>query len=198
MSVLTLASTSTSRQVVLRAAGIAFEVRPSGVDEDALHGLPPDEHVRVLATAKALAVANTLTDAVVLGCDSMLLVDGTVLGKPRDAAQALAWWEHRANTAAELLTGHCLVEVTGGRTGRMTDAVVRSTVHFAAPTPDEIRAYVATGEPLTAAGAFTIEGHGAPFMKGITGDYTNVLGLSVPTLRTMLKELDLSITDFWT
>ena len=130
-----------------------------------------------------------------LGCDSVLAFDGEILGKPADAAEATRRWQRMRGRSGVLHTGHCLVDVAAGR---RAEAVASTTVHFADVTDDEIAAYVATGEPLQVAGAFTIDGLGGPFVERIEGDPGTVVGLSLPLLRRLLAELDLRITDLWT
>lgn len=195
VSTLVLASASPARLRLLRAAGLQPIVMVSGVDESGVDGSPRDV-VQQLATLKATAVAERIDvpAALVVGCDSLLELDGVALGKPRDAAQAVARWQAMRGRAGTLLTGHCVID---GRTGRRAEAVAQTTVHFGAPTDDEIHAYVGTGEPLEVAGAFTIDGRGAAFVDRIDGDWGNVVGLSIPTLRNLLAELGTGIVDLW-
>jgi septum formation protein len=189
-----LASASASRLRVLRDAGIEPEVAVSGVDESVTDDLDTAALVAVLAERKATVVAGTRPDALVLGCDSMLDLGGVALGKPETAEQAASMWHARAGRPGTLYTGHCLIH---GPAGRQATAVAATTVRFGTPSADEIAAYVATGEPLLAAGGFTIEGFGAPFVAGIDGDPSNVLGLSMPLLRRLLAELGVPITGLW-
>ena len=189
-----LASGSASRLRVLTDAGIDPEVVVSGVDETATGNLDTASLVAVLAERKAVAVAGIRPDALVLGCDSMLDIGGAALGKPATAEQATSMWQARTSELGTLYTGHCVIH---GPASRQSTAVAATTVRFGAPSPDEIAAYVATGEPLQAAGGFTIEGFGAPFVEGIDGDPSNVLGLSMPLLRRMLAEVGVPITDLW-
>jgi septum formation protein len=130
----------------------------------------------------------------VLGCDSVLALDGEILGKPADAADATRRWLRMRGRTGVLHTGHCLVDVD---TGTAAGAVAGTTVHFAEITDAEIDAYVATGEPLRVAGAFTIDGLGGPFVERIDGDPGTVIGLSLPLLRHLLRELGIAITDLW-
>lgn len=189
---LVLASSSTTRLKVLREAGIDPIVSASGVDED-VDAADTRAAVAVLSERKASAVSARLPGALVLGCDSLLDVDGEALGKPRDASQAVQFWHLLRGRDAELLTGHCLIAPSG----EVVVAVEGTTVAFGEPTDAEIGAYVASGEPLALAGAFSIDGLGAPFVDGIRGDVSNVLGLSLPLLRTMLRRLGFGISEFW-
>lgn len=193
---LVLASQSPARLGLLRNAGLAPEVIVSGVDEDALTAPTPAELARVLAEAKAAAVAARAeaAGALVVGCDSVLELDGQALGKPADAEDATARWKSMRGRSGVLRTGHC---VTDTATGRSVSATASTTVRFGEPTDAEIAAYVASGEPLHVAGAFTLDGRSAPFVEGIDGDHGNVIGLSLPLLRKLLAELGIPITDLW-
>jgi septum formation protein len=196
---LILASSSPARLATLRAAGIEPEVVVSGVPEDGVDGLPVAEAVRTLAARKADAVTARLArrrgEALVLGCDSLLAFDGEVRGKPASAAEARSWLRHQRGRQGTLLTGHAVLEI--GTRGRAV-AVSRTVVRFGDPTDAEVDAYVASGEPLRVAGAFTIDGRGAPFVDGIDGDPGTVVGLSLPLLRRLLADLGVPITDLWT
>jgi nucleoside triphosphate pyrophosphatase len=189
---LVLASGSVTRLRVLKTAGIDPEVVVSGVDETA-EGLATAEAVAVLAERKALAVARSRPEALVLGCDSLLDLDGTSFGKPSDAAEATRIWGVLKGRSARLCTGHCLVN---GRVGKKIE-VATTVVRFGTPTDREISAYVESGEPLGLAGAFSIDGLGAAFVDGIDGDVGNVLGLSMPVLRTMLFGFGISLVELW-
>lgn len=178
---------------MLREAGLDPQVQVSGADETDHDGLTVPGLVQVLADRKASAVAAGRPDALVLGCDSLLELDGEPLGKPADGAAAAAMWRRLSGREGALLTGHCLIE-PGGRRSR---GVARTLVRFGRPTDAEIAAYVATGEPLSLAGAFSIDGRSAPFIDGIDGDPSNVVGLSLPLLRRLLAGAGLAITDLW-
>ncbi|MFC5719015.1 Maf family protein [Streptomyces gamaensis] len=193
---LVLASASPARLGLLRAAGLDPEVIVSGVDEDGVTAASPAELARLLAVAKAEAVAARpeAAGALVVGCDSVLELDGQALGKPRDAEDAIARWKSMRGRSGVLRTGHCLIDTADGR---QVSATASTTVRFGEPGDDEIAAYVATGEPLYVAGAFTLDGRCAPFIDGIDGDHGNVIGLSLPLLRTLLAELGVAITDLW-
>lgn len=195
---LVLASQSPARLALLRQAGLAPEVVVSGVDEDALTAPTPGELARILAEAKAAAVAARpeTAGALVVGCDSVLELDGRALGKPADAEDATARWKSMRGRSGVLRTGHCVIDTAAG--GRQVSATASTTVRFGDPTDDEIAAYVESGEPLFVAGAFTLDGRSAPFIDGIDGDPGNVIGLSLPLLRRLLAGLDVAITDLWT
>ncbi len=203
---LVLASASPARLTTLRAAGIRPTVLVSNVDEDAvlvaaddgLTDLAPAVVVELLAREKAADVATTHNpDALVLGCDSMLEIDGDVVGKPRDAATAQERWRHMRGRSGVLHTGHCLIDNRSGGTSRGAVAASATTVHFANLSDEEITAYVATGEPLNVAGAFTIDGLGGPFVDRIEGDHHGVVGVSLPLLRRLLGDVEVSIHELW-
>ncbi len=193
---LVLASQSPARLGLLRQAGMAPEVVVSGVDEETVSASTPAELARVLAEAKAETVAARAeaAGALVLGCDSVLELDGHALGKPVDAEDATARWKSMRGRSGVLQTGHCLIDTVSGTRRSATAGTV---VRFGEPTDAEIAAYVASGEPLYVAGAFTLDGRSAPFIDGIEGDHGNVIGLSLPLLRCLLGELGLSVTDLW-
>jgi septum formation protein len=189
-----LASASPARLAVLRGAGLDPEVIVSGVDEDSYSAATTGELTALLAAAKAAAVAATQVSGVVIGCDSMLDLDGVALGKPADAEEAIARWQAMRDRTGTLLTGHCVIDAA---TGQRASGVASSVIRFGAPTDEEIAAYVGTGEPLGMAGAFTIEGLGGWFVDSIDGDHNNVIGISLPLLRTLLLDLNVTIPALW-
>jgi len=190
-----LASASPARLATLRAAGVEPSVVVSGVDESQVDGLPPAELAVRLAALKCAAVATDVHDgSLVLGCDSVLELEGRALGKPDDAADAVRRWEAMRGRSGVLHTGHCLRDT---RSGAEVSAVASTVVHFADVTDDEIAAYVASGEPLHVAGAFTVDGLGGAFVTGIEGDHHNVVGLSLPLLRDLVARLGHTWTDLW-
>ncbi|HLV03664.1 Maf family protein [uncultured Georgenia sp.] len=200
---LVLASASPARLATLRSAGFAPDVVVSDVDEAAaLEAAPgdagPADQVLLLSRAKARDVArrDTARDALVVGCDSMLELDGAVHGKPADAAEAVARWRRMRGRSGVLHTGHWIVD-TRGPEARETGGVSSTTVHFADLSDAEITAYVATGEPLAVAGAFTVDGLGGPFVRRVEGDHHGVVGISLPLLRELLGELGVQVTDLW-
>ncbi|BBZ73817.1 Maf family protein [Mycobacterium paraseoulense] len=207
MTRLVLASASSGRRKVLRQAGVDPLVVVSGVDEDAVvaelgPGAEPAEVVCALADAKAARVAGELggavaADCVVLGCDSMLHLDGELCGKPGSADAAMAQWRGMAGRSGRLHTGHCLLRLSGGAiTGREVQSAC-TTVRFADPSDADLRAYVGGGEPLHVAGGFTLDGLGGWFVDGIDGDPSNVIGVSLPLLRSMLGRVGLSVAALW-
>ncbi len=193
---LVLASASPARLATLRSAGVSPEVVVSGVDESQVTVEDPAALALELASLKARAVAETLghEPAWVIGCDSVLELDGAIHGKPADVDEARSRWLLMRGRSGVLHTGHCLVETgTGREVARSADTVV----HFAEPSDEEIDAYLATGEPLKVAGAFTLDGLGGAFVRGIEGDPHTVVGIGLPLLRDMFGELGVRWTDLW-
>ena len=175
-------------------AGINPIVCPSDFDESQVNLSNPLELVQVLARSKAENVAFQFTDALVLGCDSVLSIDGEIHGKPSDAVEAIARWQKMRGGVGDLYTGHALID------RQKHQSLVRyqvTRVYFANPSDREIEAYVASGEPLKCAGCFALEGRGGLFVEKIEGCHSNVIGLSLPLLRRMLGELGYNIADFW-
>jgi septum formation protein len=193
---LVLASASPARLATLRAAGIEPSVVVSGVDEGQVTGLEPAALAQRLAELKCAAVAEQQHEgALVLGCDSVLELDGQALGKPGDPDEAVARWRAMRGRSGTLHTGHSLRDTASGRQANGTGSTV---VHFADVTDAEIATYVESGEPLQVAGAFTIDGLGGAFVTRIEGDHHNVVGLSLPLLRDLVAELGHAWTDLWT
>jgi septum formation protein len=213
---LILGSASAARLATLQRAGVSPYVLVSDVDEDSVVALAasrfgelaPQDVALVLARAKCEAVTSLLTSqacpqdaplgALVLGCDSVLEFEGEIHGKPVDEAEAISRWKRMRGASAVLHSAHWLIDDRdddNGGTGATMGAVASTIVHFAKITDDEIAAYVATGEPLQVAGAFTIDGLGGPFVSGIEGDHHNVVGLSLPVFREMLSEIDVGWFD---
>lgn len=192
-----LASASPARLQLLRQAGLAPEVVVSGVDETTIQSPRVAELVALLAAAKAQAVARTQTDALVIGCDSLLEFRGEALGKPADAAETRDRWRRMSGRTGVLHTGQALLDVQQGSIARRDVAVASTTVHFAAPSAAEIEAYIGSGEPLQVAGAFTLDGLGGPFVRRIEGDPSAVVGLSLPLLRDQLARSGLTVVDLW-
>jgi septum formation protein len=194
---LVLASASPARLGLLRQAGLSPEVVVSDVDESTVRAARVGEQVALLAAAKAGAVAGRETDALVIGADSMLEFRGQALGKPADQADARDRWRRMSGRSGVLHTGQALFDVRDGGVVARDVAVVSTTVYFASPSPQEVEAYLATGEPLAVAGAFTLDGLGAPFVRRVEGDPAAVVGLSLAVLRTQLAKRGLAITDLW-
>jgi septum formation protein len=189
-----LASSSPARLAVLRAAGLEPRVIVSGVDESAFSAGTPAELAGQLAQAKAAAVASGLATGLVIGCDSLLDLDGRALGKPGSAAEAAERWRDMSGRTGTLVTGHCVINAA---TGQRAASVAATRVRFGIPSEQEIAAYVASGEPLAVAGAFTLDGRGGWFVEGIDGDHGTVLGISLPLLRRLLADLGFAVTDLW-
>jgi septum formation protein len=191
-----LASASSGRLRTLRNAGVEPEVEVSGVDEDAITATSPAELVQALAHAKAVTVAGRQRGKLlVLGCDSLLELDGRALGKPSSAEEAIARWQAMRGRTAVLHTGHTLIEVADSSAVRVLDRLASTEVRFGDPSDAEISAYVGTGEPLRVAGAFTVDGFGGWFVDAVAGDHHNVVGLSLPLLRRMLLEFGYAVSD---
>lgn len=198
MTDLILASTSPARKKLLTEAGIRYRDISPGVDEDLEvernNPQTAQELTELLARKKAEAVAAIQSDALVLGCDSALLFDGEILGKPLEPEIAIVRWRKLRGNSGELFSGHHLIDT---KTGNRTSLVTSTKVQFADLSDQQIERYVATGEPLQVAGAFTIDGIGGAFVESISGDYHTVVGLSLVGLRKMVTELGLEYQDLW-
>lgn len=206
MTRIVLGSASSGRLQVLRQAGVEPLVLVSGTDEDAViaanDGAPPHDVVAALAAAKADAVAATLAadvaaDCVVIGCDSMLFTDGQLRGKPGSPGAARDAWHAMAGRSGQLYTGHCLIRLRHGEITHHERESAVTTVHFGTPSDTELAAYVNSGEPLQVAGGFTLDGLGGWFIDHIDGAPSNVIGLSLPLLRSLLGRTGLSIAEVW-
>jgi septum formation protein len=189
-----LASASPARRRLLQSAGIQPLVSQSNFDESQVQLTNPADLVQTLALRKAETVTPYFTEALILGCDSVLAIDGEIHGKPADAADAIARWQQMRGKIGDLYTGHALIDLTQNK------SLVRcrvTRVYFANISDRQIEAYVATGEPLNCAGCFALEGKGSAFVEKLEGCHTNVIGLSMPLLRQMLSDLGYDITNFW-
>ncbi|GET35952.1 Maf family protein [Microseira wollei] len=189
-----LASASPARRKLLQNAGIEPIVCQSDFDESQVQLSDPAELVQILAQRKAETVASQFPDALVLGCDSVLSVNGEIHGKPADVSEAIARWQIMRGNVGDLYTGHALIDTKQGKT--LVQLQV-TRVYFADVSSSQIAAYVATGEPLKCAGCFALEGRGGLFVEKLEGCHSNVIGLSLPLLRRMLGELGYDVTDFW-
>ncbi|WP_261164911.1 nucleoside triphosphate pyrophosphatase [Microbacterium sp. Marseille-Q6965] len=206
-----LASTSPARLMLMRQAGIEPRLEAPGVDEEAeiaaveaaeSRTLPPGEHVLVLARLKARDVASRLAtedfDGIVIGGDSMFELDGVVYGKPHTSERATARWHEMRGRTGVLHSGHSVIRVSPGAEPREVHAVAEAAVSFAADVDDaEIAAYVATGEPLQVAGAFTVDSLGGAFIERVEGDPSTVVGMSLSTVRRLVRDLGITWTDLW-
>lgn len=200
-----LASASPARLAVLRAAGIEPSVVVSGIDEhaiiDNLSDASPGELVTALARAKAEAVLETVTgphsDAVIVGCDSMLSFGGEMIGKPGSVDVARKRWAAMAGSTGELVTGHAVLRLENGEQAATSADSHTTTVRFGTPSDEELEAYLGTGEPLNVAGAFTLDGFGGWFIEGIDGDSSSVTGISLPLTRRLLADVGIHVTDLW-
>ncbi|MBJ8338442.1 septum formation inhibitor Maf [Antrihabitans sp. YC3-6] len=217
MTTFILASASPARLKVLRAAGLEPVVRVSDVDEDAVAaalpaGTTPEGVVVALAQAKARTVAAELSagldgvcwldgadafDSVLVGCDSMLHIASELQGKPLTVEVARQRWATMAGRSGELLTGHCVLRLRDGKVVAAASGCTTTTVHFGSPTDADLTAYLASGEPLQVAGAFTLDGLGGWFVEKIDGDPSSVIGIGLPLVRRLLSEVGVSISDLW-
>ncbi|MEA5616868.1 nucleoside triphosphate pyrophosphatase [Cronbergia sp. UHCC 0137] len=189
-----LASASPARLRLLQTVGIKPIVCPSDFDESQIQSSDPGKLVQILAQCKAETVAPQFPSALIMGCDSVLAINGQIYGKPGNGDEAIARWNLMQNNVGDLYTGHVLIDKSQKRT------IVKSQVtkvYFAPMSDRAIAAYVKTGEPLKCAGAFALEGFGSLFVEKIAGCHSNVIGLSLPLLRQMLAELGYEVTDFW-
>ena len=193
---LVLASQSPSRRMLLEQGGVTPVLRPAHIDEDAviasLHGVDAATTVSTLARAKAETAIAEFPDDVVVGCDSMLLLDGELLGKPHTVEKTVERWKAQRGKVAQLLTGPA---VWFG--GEWVVDTVATTIRFGDVSDADIHAYAESDQPLECAGAFTLEALGSWFIDSIDGDPTSVIGLSMPLLRRCLYRFGLNASDFW-
>ena len=189
-----LASASPARLRLLQTIGIEPTVCPSQFDESQIQLANPQALVEALANGKAEVVSQRFPDALVLGCDSVLALDGEIYGKPETPEVAIARWKTMRGKVGMLYTGHFLLDT---RQGKAVTGCGITEVHFATVSDRQIAAYVATGEPLNCAGCFALEGRGGLFVEKLVGCHSNVIGLSLPLLRSLIEQLDYDIVDFW-
>lgn len=194
---LILASASAGRLRLLRQAGFDPQVIVSGVDESLTVASEAGEVVMELALAKAATVAASVTEGLVIGADSLLDIDGEVLGKPADIDDARQRWATLAGRTGVLRTGQAVLLIEGDEVRGMDVAEAAATVRFGRPDEAELEAYLRSGEPIHVAGAFTIDGLGAQFIDSIDGDVGTVIGLSLPLLRAQAARLGIRLTDLW-
>jgi septum formation protein len=189
-----LASASPARRRLLQSVGINPLVCVSHFDEAQIQLSDPVVLVETLAQRKAEVVLGQVNDSLVLGCDSILVVDNEIYGKPQDPVEAFTRWQKMRGRIGKLYTGHALIDQTQQR------RVVRcgiTQVYFGQVTDAQIQAYIATGEPLVCAGGFALEGKGSALIDKIEGCHSNVIGLSLPLLRSMLAELGYDLSSYW-
>lgn len=207
MTRVVLASASSGRRKVLRGAGIDPVVVVSGVDEESIEAAQPSDagpgHVTTaLAVAKARAVTVLLdpavaADCVVIGCDSMLFRDGKLWGKPTSEAAAIAGWQAMAGRTGQLYTGHSVIRLRHNEiVAEAADHAVTS-VRFGSPSPDDLAAYARSGEPVSVAGGFTLDGLGGWFVDGVDGDPSAVIGIGLPLTLRLFNDVGLSISQLW-
>lgn len=197
-----LASASPARKRLLETVGIQPIISPSDFDESQIQDSNPVQLVQKLAQAKAEVVTQALINSpklqgeiiLVLGCDSVLAVEGEIYGKPANIEEAIARWQTMRGQVGQLYTGHALINLSTHQTLVYCQT---TNVYFSNISDSEIKAYIATGEPLNCAGCFAIEGKGGLFVEKLEGCHTNVIGLSLPLLRRMIQEFGYNITDFW-
>lgn len=211
-----LASASPARKRLLAMAGIPAMVYPSDFDESQIQITDPGQLVQVLAEGKARSTMRNLYDraselppgffsttpGLILGCDSVLAIQGEIHGKPKNPEEAIARWKMMRGNVGELFTGHAFLQPYTTQQGALIpySPLVRTQVtrvYFAEISDRQIEAYVATQEPMSCAGCFALEGRGGLFVEKLEGCHTNVIGLSLPLLRQMLAELGYDVTDFW-
>jgi septum formation protein len=207
MTRVVLGSASPGRLKMLRQAGIDPLVMVSGVDEQAVaaslgHDVSPDHIVCALARAKAERVAADVdsavgADCVVVGCDSMLYIDGRLCGKPQSVADARAQWQSISGRAGQLYTGHCVIRLLDKKITFIGSEKSVTTVYFGIPSPGDLEAYLASGEPLQVAGGFTLDGLGGWFIDGVDGDPSAVVGIGLSVTRSLLQRAGLSIAALW-
>jgi septum formation protein len=189
-----LASASPARRRLLQSVGINPLVCVSHFDESQIQLTDPIALVETLAQRKAEVVLNQVNDSLILGCDSVFVVNNEIYGKPQDPAEAFVRWQTMRGNSGKLYTGHTLIDQC------QSQQVVRcgiTQVYFNYVSDAQIQAYIATGEPLVCAGGFALEGKGSIFVDKIEGCHSNVIGLSLPLLRSMLAELGHDLSNYW-
>ena len=181
-----LASASPRRRELLKHLGLTFEVIPSKIEEDVKDGEEPCEHVLRLARLKAQEIARDQDSAVIIGADTIVVLGGEILGKPKDEEEAFAMLSQMSGRVHRVFTGFCVLDASDG--SEYSEAV-ESKVRFKHLTPEEIRGYIKTGEPMDKAGAYAVQGRGSYMIKEIQGSYTNVVGLPLCELFEVLSRV---------
>lgn len=189
-----LASSSPRRHEILELIKLPHTVLALDVDETMLPGMPPEKQVETLSRRKAGAAAERLKRGVIIAADTIVVLDGAVLGKPEDRPAAVVMLERLQGRTHEVFTGVTVWDVAGGRT---VTGHEQTLVEMRPAGRDELTRYVMTGEPLDKAGSYGVQGMGSIFVSGIRGCYFNVMGLPVYKLTRMLRELGIDVTGYW-
>lgn len=194
MAKIILASASDRRKDILTQVGISYEVMPSSIDEDAIQADTPASLVEALSAAKAEDIAERLTkDFVIIGADTVVVKDNSILGKPSDEAEAAKMLQMLQGSRHDVYTGVTLISVSPEGKGLIDTFHVRTIVDMIPMTTAQINAYIKTGEPMDKAGAYGIQGRGAAYIQDIAGDYYNVVGLPISTVLTRLANMGIDL-----
>lgn len=194
MTKIILASASDRRKDILSQVGISYEVMPSSIDEDVIQADTPAALVEALSAAKAEDIAERLTkNFVIIGADTVVVKDNSILGKPSDEAEAAKMLQMLQGNRHEVYTGVTLISVSPEGKGLIDTFHVRTIVDMIPMTAAQIDAYIKTGEPMDKAGAYGIQGRGAAYIQDIAGDYYNVVGLPISTVLARLANMGIDL-----